>query len=366
MKNRNSNIELLRIVSIIMIVVGHYCYHGVGIDVVSKMPLGINRFLLEILNIGNLGSVLFVIISGYFLIQSKKVKLKKICQIVFQVFFYSFFIYLILVIANLEHFSFKNVLLSTFPFTFKLYWFSSAYLILYIFHPYINLLLNSFTRKQNFTFIFIMFLIFSFLSFLTTSDYYGNELIQFLLFYAIGAYLYKYPKNIFNLHNNNIKFLLLSIAMIVVSIISIDLLSNYLPIVTKHSTYFLKRTSPLVIIIDVCLFNIFNNFSFGNSKCINKIASLVFGVYLISDNRFLRIIIWNNLFKNLNYIKSPFLFIHILGSILLIVIICLIIELFRKYLFDKLIFEKFNSKFDILETSIKKHMNSGYHYFIKN
>ena len=92
-KSRNSNIELLRIISIIMIVISHYCVHSpVGIEV-SDLNIGITRFLLEFLTFGNFGSILFVLISGYYLINSKGIKLQKLLKLVFQILFYSIIIY---------------------------------------------------------------------------------------------------------------------------------------------------------------------------------------------------------------------------------------------------------------------------------
>ena len=74
-KSRNSNIEIVRIISIIMIVVSHYCVHGFGNT--SNLNLGINRFIIEIFTLGNFGTILFIIITGYYLINSTNIKIKK-------------------------------------------------------------------------------------------------------------------------------------------------------------------------------------------------------------------------------------------------------------------------------------------------
>ena len=69
MKNRNSNIEILRIISVFMILFSHYSVHN-GITN-SDLPIGINRYLLEISILGNIGVIIFVLISGYFSINKK-------------------------------------------------------------------------------------------------------------------------------------------------------------------------------------------------------------------------------------------------------------------------------------------------------
>ena len=84
---RNSQIELLRIISMIMIVISHYTVHC-NVDVVT-LPLGINRFIMEASKLGNLGVILFVLITGYFTINQKQsFKLKKLVSLVFQTFIY--------------------------------------------------------------------------------------------------------------------------------------------------------------------------------------------------------------------------------------------------------------------------------------
>lgn len=69
-KIRESNIELLRIVAMFMIVVSHYVLHS-GIDY-NSMSIGFNRVILEIANLGDIGVIVFVLITGYFSINSKQ------------------------------------------------------------------------------------------------------------------------------------------------------------------------------------------------------------------------------------------------------------------------------------------------------
>ena len=66
-KHRNTNIELLRIISILMIVLSHYSVHS-GISR-NMLSLGWNRFLLEITSLGNIGVIFFVLITGYYSIE---------------------------------------------------------------------------------------------------------------------------------------------------------------------------------------------------------------------------------------------------------------------------------------------------------
>ena len=346
-KERNSNIELLRIISIILIVISHYVVHGVGIENLNAMPLSITKVFLQALVLGNLGTILFVLISGYYLINSKEIKLKKIIKLILQVVFYSSVIYLCLILLHKEPFTFKNLIIAFFPITFKTYWFATAYIILYIFHPFINCFLNSLKQKEHNAFNMLLLLIFSVLYTITTKDYYGNQIIQFLLYYSLGAYLYKYPKNNFSKSNNK-TFIILPAIILVLSIILFNLLN-----LNVYATWLFSRHSPIAILLCVSLFDRFTKKKEKHNKLLNTLGPLVFGVYLISDNEYLKYRLWINTLKVPNFIHSPYLILHIIFSISATIIICLLIEYIRKKL-EEILFKRLDPKIDTLQDKLER------------
>lgn len=72
-KQRNSSVELLRIVATLMVVVSHCSFHGFYHTGEGYMWIDStwNRFLLQISNMGSLGVNVFVLIMGYYMIKSK-------------------------------------------------------------------------------------------------------------------------------------------------------------------------------------------------------------------------------------------------------------------------------------------------------
>ena len=119
MKKRNSHIELLRLISIVLIIVSHYCVHGVGIELIYEMNAGYPRFLLEFLVLGNLGTILFVLITGYYLIHSKKVQWKKILRLILQVFFYSSICYIGVLLLGKEKLDIHTAFQCLYPLLIK-------------------------------------------------------------------------------------------------------------------------------------------------------------------------------------------------------------------------------------------------------
>lgn len=335
-KKRNSNIELLRIISMVFIVVSHYSVHN-GIDN-SSLSFGFNRFLLESLTLGNIGVILFVLITGYFMVEKKNsFNLKKLFTLYFQVLFYSVGIYILFLILGYESLSKDNLFENIFPFVHRKYWFVTVYIILYIFSPYINKFLNSLSRQEYFKFLLIMFLFVSFLPTFIKLDFYGNEVIQFLLFYSIGGYLKKYDDNIFsrNKNVNNISLIFVTL-LLFLSVYLLDLLSLKGINFGVDSIYFFSRTSCLSIIFSILLFNLFAATKKFYSKKINLLSSCVFGIYLLSDNSLVRPRLWNGLLKNYLYVDSTYLIIHVVLSLILIFLFCWIIEFIRQKTVEKI------------------------------
>lgn len=358
-KERNSNIELLRIISIIMIVISHYTVHN-GISN-STLSLGFNRFFLEISTLGNIGTIIFVLITGFYLSKNENgLKLTKILKLYLQILFYSIFIYIIFVIFKLEPFGIKSLIKVLLPISFEGYWFASVYVLLYIFHPYINKLLNKLDRKDHFKLVLTGLIIFSILSTITTKGYYANELIQFILFYSMGAYLSKYKNNIFNNQKLNKFILIISSSILCLSVIFFDIVGTKINWFNENSTYLFSRTSIFSIMFAVSLFNIFINKKEKNNMHINSISSCVFGVYLISDNDYVRSILWSDIFKNANYVNSILLIPHMLISIIIIFIVCIYIEYLRKYILDKIYEKKISKYINKLQLKLENIFNKIY------
>ena len=125
MKKRNSNVEILRIISMTMILISHYSINT-GV-VLFEMPITFNRIMLEALKLGNIGVIIFLLITGYYGVKKEKAfQFKKIFNLYLQVLFYSIMIYFIFVLFGQEKLTLKGLLLNIFPITFNSYWFISV------------------------------------------------------------------------------------------------------------------------------------------------------------------------------------------------------------------------------------------------
>ena len=344
-QKRNSSVELLRIIAMLFIVISHYSVHG-GIDI-KALDFSFNKILLQISTLGNLGVIIFMMISGYFMCQNK-FKFKKVIKLILQILFYSLGIYIILNILGLIPFSISSLVKATFPVLFKEYWFATAYVVIFILSPFINKVINNITRRELLIFICTLLFIWSIIPTFTTCDMYGNVVCQFLLFYLLGAYIRKYPDNI--LSKNKYKVAIISSVLLILSTLSLNLVALKYPMF-NYGSFFFSRYSILTILLGISLLSIFVDLEINN-KYINKIATCTFGIYLIHDNNYMRGIIWPDIFHNPDFAASPYLIIHLIITVLIVFIVCGIIDYLRQIIIEKPIMKCIDKYWDKFEQRI--------------
>lgn len=325
-EKRNTNIEILRIISMLMIIVSHYTVHN-GVTP-STLPLGINRYLLEILELGNIGVIIFVMITGFFNVtRIEKINVKKIIKIYFQVVFYSLGIYIVFILLGIEKISIITLLKSCLPIIFKQYWFVTTYVILLLIMPYLNILIDKLSKEEYLKLLLLSILIVSVIPFLTTQDFASTEITQFILFYMLGGYLKKYPPNVSK--KCYYYLLIFTILMLLGSVLIFDVIGLKYNVFAKYSTYLFSRKSPVAILFSIGIMGIFLNKNEFSNSLINKISSSTFGVYLLHDNNLIRKVLWTKVLRVPNYVDVSYLWLHILGSVIIVFSISVFIEWLR-------------------------------------
>ena len=341
-KLRNSSLELLRIIAMLFIVLSHYCYFS-NVNVMGLSNI-VNKTFLQIFLLGNLGTAIFFIISGYFLMNSKY-DIRKILKLLVEVTFYSIVIYCVLCFSGVINFSYFGLIKSLFPVIFEQYWFFTVYIIIYLLSPYIKKFVNSISREEFLRLLIIIITIWSIIPTFTTYTMYGEPFGRSMISYLIGIYLSLYPENHISKGNNAKIGVLLFSGLIVVSSVACNVLATKSPIF-NHGTMLLLPHSFVTLFLAVCLFIIFEHKSFNN-RLVNNIAKSVFGVYIIHNNPNLSNYLWHNIIRVSKYVDKQYMILHMVVSVLLVYIICLFIDYIRIIIFK-------NFKFEIFEKRIKK------------
>lgn len=324
-KTRNSAIELLRILAMVLIVLSHSSYHGGFPEEPSRfLP---NTFFLDWMILGNLGVDIYIIISGYFL-SGKPFRPVSLCRLLTQVWFYSFLGYGIYLLQG-NAFSLQDFKTVLFPTLYKSYWFFTAYFVLLCLTPFLNLFVENASRKQHLSCILTMVLLWCLVRSVTGQDMYGATMAQFVLFYLIGAYFRKYPDNRLSGPRNRFLLAFGSFFLLLFSI-GIYRLTHLWATRLEIVLLFHDPLSLLTAGSAVGLFALAVNCRPFVSKGINLVASCTFGVYLLHDNPFVRSILWLDWVRNCDWFHSGYLLPRMLLFVLIIFCVCCSVEWVRQ------------------------------------
>lgn len=334
-KKRESGLELLRIICMIMIIAHHYSVHG-GWEFLDNSMTNVlvnNVIIVQILSLGGkLACHIFMIITGYFMIKSK-INYKKIILLVLEMFFYSFGvagIFHILKIGNLW-----GYLGTLFP-IFWGNWFIKYYLLLYICSPLLNKLILNTDKKMllNYTIFFII--IFSVIP--TCTNFFGGAytfsiLDNFIIMYLVGAYIRLYPNKYFSNKKFNFFGCVICSVILVFSIIYVS--KEYFNDIKLNRIPYLANDFSIITVLNAYfMFCLFKEIKFY-SKFVNWIASSTLGIYLLHDNDIVRKYIWTIIYPNKLYLYSNNLILHAFLKISIVFVSCLIIDKIRIYIFEK-------------------------------
>lgn len=244
-REKYTSIELLRIIAMVMIIIGHLIGHTHILNILPKNSL--NHYVISALQVMCYPATnLFVLISGY-LLCDKRFKIKRIITIWLQVFLYSIVGYVVGLIIFKE-FSLSSLIKAILPISGDQYWFARVYFGLYFFMPFLNLLIAQMEKKQHELLLVICVVVFSlwrsFIPFaVTLNSEGGNGILWFFTLYFFGAYIRKYGCSVKQYNIHPIFFSFLFVVFAYASRIGIGVVSNRLGIGDKGTSLFTEFTA---------------------------------------------------------------------------------------------------------------------------
>ena len=337
MEHRKSNIELIRIISILLIIIFHCVFKS---DFSFEPGFSVNKLLVKSFYMfGELGVNLFILIFGYFMVNSG-FKWKKLIRLLAEVqFYYWGTIFVACKLGIYELSGPKNIFLSFFPVTLNSYWFITAYIIVYILSTYFNILIHAMDKKTYQKLLITALGLYCvlptafglFLGSTETMLYY-NRMIWMVVVYFLGAYVQKYGISIIRSKESAVKVAVFSFVVLLGSILIINRFSNFFAAlgINEPAFFWAPNTVPMIS-LSVGIFGLFLHLKTPYYVSINIVASTTLGIYLLHDG-ILSSWIWNEVFKCMEYQNSPFLILHILRIASVIFIMGVVIDLLRQRL----------------------------------
>lgn len=336
MEKRNSSIELLRIIAMVFIVMHHFVAHGnFNFD---HTEVTINRFFLQLFMLGGkIGVDVFVLISGYFLVKSSGVTVKKVGMFWLQLFSYSSIIYFVnYIFSGGQAGDVKLLARYLFPIIFENWWFASAYFVLYLLSPYLNQLIYALSKNQLRNLVLLLGFIWVVIPTFLPSEFQSNNVLFFIFLYFVAAYIRLYPET-FKLSNKRYSLTAISLfIMTFMSAVIFDIIGLKFAVFSKFAIHFFGQNQLPIVLISICLLIVFLRIDLGHRTWINVIASATFGVYLLHDDDIVREFIWNEVFNGSQYIDSWYLIPYSFGVVAIVYVACTIVELIRQHTLEKL------------------------------
>ncbi len=342
-KERNYGIDLLRIVSMLMIIVLHLCGHG-GI-LKNTVPLSYRYEVAWFLETASYCAVnCYALISGYVGIRSK-FKYSNIVGLWLQVVFYTLSISIIMAIIS-PNIGKVEVFNALFPISNKTYWYFTAYFCIFFFTPVVNKAFEKLTNVQLKAIGFAIILIFSILPFFAEKDIFftnkGYSPLWLILLYILGGIIKECE--LFS-KTKPIIFLLLYFATVIITwgerlicdYFNASNIGNAL-LTVKLTSY----TSPTVLFAAIFLLMGFSKIKIGKiaSKLISIFAPVSFSVYLIHENPYVRETVIKKLLVIFSEFSAVKIFFTLLILALAIYLVCAVIDMLREQLFKLLRIKK--------------------------
>lgn len=288
---RNYGIDLLKIVSMIMIIVLHII--GNGSILKNTTAFSPQNNLLWFLKAACFCCVNCYALATGFLMYDKKVKYSNIIYLYLQVVFYMLFISVIYFIINPKLITIKNLIDIVFPFAHDGYWYFTAYFGMFFFIPYLNILIKNLNKRQFTQLLVVITVLFTVLPLAFDFDIFylksGYSVFWLIAMYLFGAYFKKYDlKNYFKKRTGLLIYILSSSAAFAIRML-LAFVKTKADWITVKGTFIINYCSPFVLMSSIGLLILFSNMHIkGRSTSIIKFfAPLTFGVYLIHVNPFL-------------------------------------------------------------------------------
>lgn len=301
MKERQQNFELLRIIAMFMIVVSHVITHYI---MKADMEIsGVNNFLLSLLRAVIYVCVnVYIIITGYFSINSKQLKITKIMNVALLPGFISAMLLMVLMVFGDIDFDIWRIVGKLFA-TFRgEYWFISTYFALCLFIPFLNKIIHTISQKEFQQFLLLLTSVGIIWPFFVDSEAFisfnsGFSLIFFFFLYFVGAYIRLYGAFFKDFTRNQYLISYLMLALVT------GILQFGLPEID-----FLNYNGPFEFTMSYFIFMYIKNVKVNSVK-INIIATYTLSVYLVHEQSEVREFIWNLPFIHQIILWSPITFI---------------------------------------------------------
>lgn len=348
-KPRSSNLELYRIVCMLMIVAHHYVVNsGVKADdgPIVADPSAMNSIFLLLFGAwGKTGINCFLMITGYFMCTSK-ITIRKFIKLMGQIYLYKLLLYPILLVAGYETFSpvrIVKVLMPTWGLSNN---FIGCFIAFWLTIPFLNILVQNMTKRQHELLLLLLLGMYTLLGSIPTFGVAINYVTWFGIIYFIASYIRLYPNPLFESKSLWGWMTLASVLLAIASIVGLRLMFGATG--AKYCYFFVADSNKIfAVAIALCSFLWFKNMDIKYSKIINAFGAGTFGVLLIHANSdAMRTWLWKDTVDVVGHFSLPLgsLILYSVAAVLFVFIVCNLIDQLRIATLEKWFFRWYDTK----------------------
>lgn len=329
-KERNSNFELLRIIAMLMIIVFHIWCNVIssqlGGDVTYfNQPIIYKRlFILDLISpLGQIANAVFILISGYFMVNKENINIVKISKKLFAQIAFSFLLLMFVPVIIYKIFDRITIKMISSNFINDSSWFLGFYFIIILSaYLFLNKYLNKMDFKKYTNFLVVLFALIQLKFPIGILNSISRGICIYaagIFLFSLGGYIKKYDpfkeaKNIF--------FILMLIIIFVLIITSgYNIRSTDIQLYDPSTTFiqnveWFEIYNFIPLISSICIFELFKRLKIRKNKVINYIGGSTLMIYLLHENDFV-----HSLWSSVNWIEllsnntSSFVYNYIIWSL---------------------------------------------------
>lgn len=340
---RDSNMEMLRIISILVIIASHYTASSGVLDLFGLSEnTKYNEYLLFACSSwGKVAINCFILISGYYLCTGK-LTWQRYIKLLAQVIFYQYAIFILAALIGIVEVTPYNVYRTLFSIPiFINEGFTSSFLAFYLFVPCYNIIIKNLSKKHlGFTILGLLWVFTISSSFFFSKSM--NEPFWYMTMYLLGGYIRLYPNFFFDSKKYSIYLLLGGLSATFCSYLFFqkygETIAFFMGMSKVGTGYWTGDSCRLMaLIVGLAGFLVAKNTNKFYNKYVNEMALGCFGVLLIHANFATRNWMWQSVFHvNKFFYESVYIeFLHLCGCTMIIFLIGTGIDYMRRKYIEK-------------------------------
>ncbi len=345
---RSSNLELYRILCMLLIVAHHFVVNSgltSSCGLLMSDNTSANSIFLTLFGAwGKTGINCFLMITGYFMCTSK-ITFRKFLKLMGQIYLYRWVFFAIFLAAGYESISVSRIVKLIMPIWNIDNGFVSCFIVFWLTIPFLSILVQNMNQRQHQLLLILSLGVYTICGTFPGFSIAFNYVSWFGVIFFIASYIRLYPHPVFERRSLWGWMTLLSIALAMASIIGLRLFFGER---AKLGYNFVSDSNKFfAVAIAVCSFLWFKNMNLKYSKVINAIGAATFGVLLIHANsNAMRQWLWKDTLDVVGHYTLPIggLVLYSFGVVLAVFIICNLIDQLRIATVEKWFFNWYDKR----------------------